>query len=405
MNLKEKLADAQARFVECAEGIKAGDADVIAKAEGIKAEIETIKADIETAEKGAALLAAMGNDKPEQVKGEQPKTLGAYAAKHLDVAGIKGRHGASVSVEYKGTQTALNTSIQDATVSRTVVDRIGATPIRDAFGSETIDGNAYTWAVMGNVSPETAALVAEGGKKPELAFIYGQITEPLKKYAGWFKDTDELLSDNAYLASAIENRGVYRLRKVVENALASYISDAAKNGMSVTRDGSPVTIPAADSVLIPAASVSTMTASDLANYIYNAVANVKAASGADCDAVILSTQAAMMLRTGRDGNGQYYGGGYFQQAYGQGEGYSMMPNLWGMRVMVSDAIGDAAMAVVGNFAQGATVISKRDGGVRVEATNSNEDDFVHDLVTVRLEERMLLAVREPAMFAGVFVAS
>ena len=404
MNLKEKLTDAQARFVECAEGIKAGDADVIAKAEGIKAEIETIKADIETAEKGAALLAAMGNDKPEQVKGEQPKTLGEYAAKNLDVASIKGRHGASVSVEYKGTQTVLNGSIQDATVSRTVIDRIGATPIRDAFGSETIDGNAYTWAVMGNVSPETATSVSEGGKKPEMAFIYGQITEPLKKFAGWFKDTDELLSDNAYLASAIENRGVYRLRKVVENDLATYLSDVVGDGMVVTRDGQNVTIPAADGVPIPAASVPTMTASDLANYIYQAVANVKAASGADCDTVILTTNAAMMLRTGRDGNGQYYGGGYFQQAYGQGEGYSMMPNLWGMKVVVSDAIGDF-MAIVGNFAQGATVISKRDGGVRVEATNSNEDDFVHDLVTVRLEERMLLAVREPAMFAGVSAES
>ena len=403
MNLKEKLADAQARFIECAEGIKAGDADVIAKAEGIKTEIDSIKADIETAEKGAALLAAMGNDKPEQVKSEQPKTLGAYAAKHLDVASIKGRHGASVSVEYKGTHTALNTSIQDATVSRTIVDRIGATPIRDAFGFETIDGNAYTWAVMGNVSPETAALVAEGAKKPEMAFVYGQITEPLKKFAGWFKDTDELLSDNAYLASAIENRGVYRLRKVVENDLATYLSDVVGDGMVVTRDGQNVTIPAADGVPIPAASVPTMTASDLANYIYQAVANVKAASGADCDTVILTTNAAMMLRTGRDGNGQYYGGGYFQQAYGQGEGYSMMPNLWGMRVMVSDAID--GMAIVGNFSQGATVISKRDGGVRVEATNSNEDDFIHDLVTVRLEERALLAVREPAMFAGVSAES
>ena len=98
MNLKEKLADAQARFIECAEGIKAGDADVIAKAETIKAEIETIKADIETAEKGAALLAAMGNDKPEQVKIEQPKTLGEFVAKNLDVASIKGRMGDRKSV-------------------------------------------------------------------------------------------------------------------------------------------------------------------------------------------------------------------------------------------------------------------------------------------------------------------
>lgn len=400
MNLNEKLTDAQARFVECAEGIKAGDADVIAKAEGIKAEIETIKADIETAEKGAALLAAMGNEQPEQVKGEQPATLGEFAAKNLDVASIKGRSGASVSVEYKGTQTALNTSIQDATVSRVIPARAYSTPIRDAFGAEVIDGNAYTWVVMSNEG-NNPDLVAEGGKKPELIFNYAQTTQPLAKYAGWFKDTDELLSDNGYLASAIENRGVYREKAASEFAIGASIAAIAYSGMTIGSD----TFSPADGVQIESADVPTMTAADLANYIYNAVANVKAASGADCDAVILTTDAAMMLRTGRDGNGQYYGGGYFQQAYGQGEGYSLMPNLWGMRVIVSDSIADDEniMAVVGNFSQGATVIYPRNGGVRVEATNSNEDDFIHDLVTVRLEERFLLAVREPDMFAAVYV--
>lgn len=403
MNLKEKLADAQARFIACADGIKAGDADVIAKAEGIKTEIESYKAAIEQAEKCAALLASMGNDKSEQVKGDKPKTLGEFAAKNLDVASIKGRSGASVAVEFKGTQTAVNTSIGEPVVSRTVVDRVGKTPIRDAFGAESINGNAYTWAVMGTQSDNAFSEVGEGEKKPEIQFTYGQSTMPLVKAAGWFKDTDELLSDNAYLASAIENRGIYQLRTFIEDMLAGSIADAAKNGITIVKNGEMATIAPADAVNVTG-NVSSLTAADLANHIYNAVANVKAASGADCDTVVVTTAAALMLRTGRDGNGQYYGGGFFQQAYAQGDGYSLMPNLWGMKVVVSDAIStidNPLFAVVGNFAQGATVITKRDGGVRVEATNSNEDDFIHDLVTVRLEERLLLAVREPAMFSVV----
>jgi hypothetical protein len=51
------------------------------------------------------------------------------------------------------------------------------------------------------------------------------------------------------------------------------------------------------------------------------------------------------------------------------------------------------------FAQGATVYRK--GGVRVESTNSHDDDFTSNLVTVRAEERLALAVRYPAGFCQV----
>ena len=397
MNLNEKLADAQARFIECAEGIKSGDADTIERAEQIKAEIEGIKADIATAEKGAALLATMGNVEPKPVKGEQPKSLGEFAAKNLNLASIKGRRGASVSApEFKsGSQQYLNTGVAEYANSRVIVNPAISTPVRDAFGNESIAENTYSWVVFGQPSgSHEPSGVNEGAAKPELDNVYFKMVEPLHKFAGWFKDTDELLEDNAYLASAIENRGVYRLKKLTDSALAAAIADAAVNGVT---DGNSTAAPATSQSIVSA----TAQADEFANVIFDAVAAVKAASGADCDTVIVTSAVAQLLRTGQDGAGQYYGGGYFTGAYGQPTGYQYMPNLWGMKVIVSDAISNDAHAVVGNFAQGATVISKRDGGVRVEATNSNEDDFVNDLVTIRLEERLLLAVREPAMFAAV----
>ena len=397
MNLNEKLTDAQARFVECAEGIKSGDAETIERAVDIKAEIEQIKADIATAEKGAALLAAMGNEKPEQVQTEQPKTLGEYAAKNLDLASIKGRRGASVCApEFKaGSQNAVNMSVSEYVNSRTIVNKPVNTPVRDAFGTEAIDGNTYSWVVFGAPSGEAEpGYVQEAGAKPEIDNVYFKMVAPLDKFAGWFKDTDELLEDKASLASAIENRGVYRLRNATDNALASNIADVAINGVT---DGVNTAAPAQSQAIVSA----TAKADEFANVIFDAVAAVKAASGADCDTVIVTSALAQLLRTGQDGAGQYYGGGYFTGAYGQPTGYQFMPNLWGLKVIISDAIASDAHAVVGNFAQGATVITPRPGGVRVEATNSNEDDFINDLVTVRLEERMLLAVREPAMFAAV----
>jgi HK97 family phage major capsid protein len=54
---------------------------------------------------------------------------------------------------------------------------------------------------------------------------------------------------------------------------------------------------------------------------------------------------------------------------------------------------------VGAFKQAATVYRK--GGVRVESTNSHASDFTSNLVTVRAEERVALAVRRPFGFVKV----
>ena len=42
--------------------------------------------------------------------------------------------------------------------------------------------------------------------------------------------------------------------------------------------------------------------------------------------------------------------------------------------------------------------------MRVEVSNSNEDDFVKNMITVRIEERILEAVRLPGGFAKVYTA-
>lgn len=56
----------------------------------------------------------------------------------------------------------------------------------------------------------------------------------------------------------------------------------------------------------------------------------------------------------------------------------------------------AGTIIVGAFKTCASVVSR--GGVSVEMTNTNEDDFVKNLVTIRAEERLALAVRRPAGF-------
>ena len=63
----------------------------------------------------------------------------------------------------------------------------------------------------------------------------------------------------------------------------------------------------------------------------------------------------------------------------------------------------AGTALVGAFSMATTLYRK--GGVRVEATNSNATDFTSNLVTIRAEERIALAVRQPLGFCKLTLSA
>ena len=129
-----------------------------------------------------------------------------------------------------------------------------------------------------------------------------------------------------------------------------------------------------------------------ADTIFRAMTKVQTGSGYTADGLIIHPTDYQALRLARDANDQYFGGGYFQGQYGT-SGMPEQPPVWGLRTIVSP-VANVGEALVGNFRQSSTVYRK--GGVRVESTNSHTDDFTNNLVTVRAEERLALAVRFPA---------
>ena len=116
--------------------------------------------------------------------------------------------------------------------------------------------------------------------------------------------------------------------------------------------------------------------------------------------ILLFTHSANLcfqfLLQSKDGNQQYLLGGPAFGSYGNGN-YAENPRVWGLEVVQSAAVPQGK-AAVGAFRRGASVITKAGEGLRLEVSNSNEDDFVKNMVTVRLEERVLLAVRMPEAF-------
>ena len=75
-----------------------------------------------------------------------------------------------------------------------------------------------------------------------------------------------------------------------------------------------------------------------------------------------------------------------------------MPGPWGLRTVVTTAI-TTGTALVGAYKLGAQ-IWQRDG-VTVDSTNSNEDDFNFNRISLRVEERLALATYRPLAFCTV----
>lgn len=396
MSLKQMQEAALKAAREIAERAKADGreltTDELGDIEKKMAEIDDLKARIKLAEKGDALLAqlnGLGVEDPDT--DGQAKSLGEHFVKSVGAEGlsrVKTISGATVAApEFKAatdTQTTPSSLAPWLTeYDRTVVRAFRRPVVSDLFGAGTLSGNAVTYLVEGAVEGGFAT-VAEGGAKPQFHMVDPTTkTDALKKIAGFLKFTDEMAEDAPFWVSEIDQRGMYLLALAEENQLLN----GAGTGSTV--EG-----------LLNRSGVQTETAADNtdnADALFRAMTKIQTATGLTADGIIINPADYQALRLGKDGNGQYFGGGYFAGQYGNG-GVDEQPPLWGLRTIVSPAVA-AKTAVVGAFGTAATVYRK--GGVRVESTNSHDDDFTNNLITTRIEERIALAVRIPAAFVKV----
>jgi hypothetical protein len=111
-------------------------------------------------------------------------------------------------------------------------------------------------------------------------------------------------------------------------------------------------------------------------------------------------QNARLLKDGTGGTvGQFFGGGPFLGPYGGPQGpvgvnsqvQGAQDSIWNMPAYVTAAIG-AGTALIGTRANAQVW---RRGGLSVEATNSHSNYFQLNLVAIRAEERLGLAVYRP----------
>ena len=398
-----KYTEQRDGLVKKAQGIIAGrkdagedlsDEDRTALAD-YKSQIDDLNEKITKANADAKIIAAFEKVAPgeqavdpsgEETPGDAPKSLGEHFLKHAGDM-LRDSKGSRISISAPEFKAAADSHVLTGWTAgtpfltdydRTVVQTFRPqTTIADLLGKGSISGNAISYLVEG-AREGAFNTVAEGGAKPQMHYINPTaVVDALKKIAGFIKLTDEFLEDAPFLKSEIDGRLLYDLAWFEEQQLLN------GNGTGQNALG-----------LLNRSGIQTEAGTSLADNpdsIFRAITKVSTASGLRADGVVINPTDYQALRLAKDGNDQYYGGGFFAGQYGQG-GIPDNPPLWGLRTVVTPAIA-AGTVLVGAFSQAATLYRK--GGVRVEATNSHDTDFTNNLVTIRAEERIALAVRRP----------
>lgn len=374
MTKREELTAKQDALIALKERIEADDTEAIEEGVQLKADIETLTAEVEAADKKAGLLETIGTkEEPNQ----EDNIMNTEGLKALNLEALKGQRG-STSVELKASTDPVPVAAPPIPVVSQNVGEINyKLGVREAFGREAISGNTLTYFVMPGVqgTPGAIALDGQGSAKAQIQPLYEPVTAALTKIACYIKETDELLSDAPFLESVVRGRGVYEQQKAVEAKLVSQLTNTG--GINTTYQNAGLNF---DNLL-------------------KAKCAVEAATGYDADTILINPVDLQTLLLTKDETHQYLMGGPAYAPYGNGAYGAYLP-IWGCKVIATNAITQGK-AVIGAFKQGAAVVTKANEGLRVEVSNSDQDDFIKNLITVRIEERILLAVRVPSAFAIV----
>lgn len=369
MNLKETLAEKKSALVELEPMLKADDVseETIKAGEVLVSEIADLEAQIEKAEKASAVLDSIGK-KENTNTDEGEKKMSQIEeftkkASELTRENIKG----GVRVHFEKAYNTVVTSPEVADIDRSVAPVGRRVSAASLFTEVQVSGGAITYFTQGafEVPDGGIGTTAQGNKKSQVSTSFVKHTESLDKVAAFLKETDEILSDAPWLASETQNSLMHELGKEENGYVVNNIGTTSGIG-AATYDG---------------------TIKTFADGILDGIMKVKADSAYDASVVILNPLDVVKLMTAKDNDGQYYGGGYFVGAYGNGS-VSIPSAIWGVPIFASSKVPQDSALVAAREA----VKTYRKGGMDVAIATENEDDFEYNRVTLRAEVRLYTAV-------------
>jgi hypothetical protein len=216
-----------------------------------------------------------------------------------------------------------------------------------------------------------AAETTEGTKKPEDGLQLVDAKADVETIAAWLKIRKQALSDAPMLQSIIDTRLRYSVRRRLEGQCL--VGDGASpNLRGIMETTGTQAVPYA--------------AGPIADLILTGITKVMLADG-EADGVVLQPEDWQQVLTAKGSDGHYLAGGPFSP---------IPPSIWGVNLLGSAAMTKGT-GLVGDFGMGAMLFIRE--GVNVLLSDSDQDDFVTNRVTMLGEMRAALAVWVPGMFA------
>lgn len=215
-----------------------------------------------------------------------------------------------------------------------------------------------------------AAETAEAAAKPESDITFEQYNVPISTVAHWIKVSNQLLADAPAVVAYIDTRLRDGLAQRIEQQL-------------IIGNGTPPNI----SGLTDAGNFTAFTATVGANLVesINKAKYALWATGNAPDTVILNPADWAAMEVMREGTGT---GAYLYGAPGTAAAMS----VFGVQVVLSNHM-PAGNFLIGALRSSATIYQRSGAVVEMGYVN---DDFTKNLVTIRAEERLGLAVDRPA---------
>lgn len=252
-------------------------------------------------------------------------------------------------------------------------------PLRllDLFPVGTTDSNSIEYVQVLTI-PDTSAPVAEGAQKPQAGITLEDATAPVRTIAGWIKVNRQAMDDAAGLATLINTLLPYDVRRKIEAQMLS--GDGTGQNLTGLLEQTGLGAP------------EFVTGDNIADAILRAMTVVILSEGEPNFAALnpLSWQELLLMREVGGSTGTRSG----QYLYG-GPATMGAATIWGLAITPTTAIAQDA-PLVGD-SNGATLLVRE--GVNVKTSDSDQDDFIRNRVTVLAEARVAFPVWRPTHFA------
>lgn len=314
---------------------------------------------------------------------ERRKSIGQMVVEHDDLkAWIKSGGKGRVSVAVKAIISALTTDANGSAGDLIVPDRrpeIITPPqrtmtMRDLITPGNTSSNAIQY-VKETGFTNNAATVSEtaGNAKPQSEIKFDLVTAAVTTIAHWVLATKQILDDVPQLQSYIDGRLRYGLAYVEDNQILNGSGTGTDlNGIytQATASAAPITIPA------PVTKIDIIRLAMLQAFLAELPPT----------GVVMHPTDWATIELVKDTTGRHIVGNPQDGA---------TPRLWRLPVVETPAM-TVDKYLVGAFKLGAQLFDREEANV--ELSTEDSDNFRKNLVTIRAEERLAMAVYRPEAF-------